>query len=72
MSVFSSIKFHRIGFPIEFMNKNRKVISDGIVKEFKFEIDEFQERKIYIVECKGIVGVEDGLKNVDGDLFTEI
>lgn len=65
--VFTHLKFHRIGHPLEYMSFTNHVV-EHIVTEFHYEVNEHTEiLKYYVVKD------EDGnYHHVCGDTFREL
>ncbi len=71
MSIFSNIKYHRLGKEYEFANKEGKIIT-GIPVKVSIETDFIDENNndesiIYLVKCEGNV-----FFNVDHETNREI
>ncbi len=64
--IFTHIKFHRVGYPMEYMDANNKLVQHEVTL-FDFEADKYQQRPFYVVIDES--GKE---HHVDGETFREI
>ncbi len=66
MPTYSHLKYHRVGYPLEYMTKKNKVVYHEVIS-FRFEEDSWQVRSYYLV--KDDKGEE---KMVDAETFREM